>query len=127
MPQVNWSSSEAMYVCSECEFANANDYIVSDHWDWCETCDRNVCPETEHYCEPVSMQTDELFYYSYKPAPNFCGGRDSWHIGIELEIGARSTNPRPVYEFAQSVNAGGLFYCKQDGSVSGFEIVTHPM
>lgn len=81
------------------------------------------------YGEMPDDETYNLHYYSFRPNPmTFFGGEDApYHVGVELEIGTGSRNATPVYEWAASQGFRELFFCKEDGSVEGFEIVTQPM
>lgn len=65
--------------------------------------------------------------YSFRPTPNF-HGTDSHGLfmGLELEV---DTDDGDMDEMARKANdaLGRVGYLKEDGSVNGFEIVTHPM
>lgn len=61
--------------------------------------------------------------YSYRPRLIFNGEKPPWY-GIEIEVTTDCT--RQVVSVAEEM-AGKLIYCKEDGSVDGAELVTHPM
>lgn len=91
----------------------------------CEPCDCGYCGD----CSPSSSSSSQertIFNYSYRPQLQFHGTGD-YFLGVELEVTADTMNARPIYDWADANGAPGLFFCKEDGSVNGFEIVTHPM
>lgn len=61
--------------------------------------------------------------YSYKPSPVFHGGGPDY-FGVELEVDIDRDSAVSVIDFSGDED---LFYLKEDGSVNGYEIVTHPM
>lgn len=74
--------------------------------------------------------------YSYKPEPRFFQGPGDYvtdpeqtngrvFMGMELEITIRDA--RVGAQLVTEAVDDNLIYCKEDGSVSGFEMVTHPM
>lgn len=118
------------YRCEDCE-----QYFTSLHEDSsyacrdCYTCDCGDCS----YCGYDSGEESEYVHdYGYKPRPIFhsAEGKSNQaepgipYLGLELEIGIsdRHSGAELVTEAAN-----GLVYCKEDSSVPGFEMVTHPM
>lgn len=73
-------------------------------------------------CEQQS-QDDRLHNYSYTPTLKFRGDKAPW-FGMEIEVTA--DNVSRVIDVVVS-HAPTLIYCKEDGSVQGAELVTHPM
>lgn len=110
----------------------------SGHSTECGDCGERDCPQVfeqgEHYCEQSDDEQDGEYgtgtgvhNYSYTPRLQFRGEGD-YHLGVELEISTvGDASAHPIYSWAQSHGYGSLFYVKEDGSVDGFEIVTHPM
>lgn len=66
--------------------------------------------------------SSRLHGYSYTPDLVFHGQGPAFY-GMEIEISCRGTKPIDVAERM----GGDLTYLKADGSVAGFELVTHPM
>ena len=95
------------HECDECAGVFFGDW--SDH----------DCPEDDDYSSP------HIHNYSYKPRPFFFG-KGEYHLGFELEVEARGTQPHYGAEKVTDT-LGSRAYCKEDGSLNhGFEIVTHP-
>lgn len=63
--------------------------------------------------------------YSYKPNPLFFGEGPTY-LGMELEVGVPNRSKSEAADLV-SDRVGQLAYMKYDGSVDGFEIVSHPM
>jgi hypothetical protein len=140
MPYV-WNSTDLRYECTDCGQGFSEEYQADSHteYGWCDECDSYVCTTHSmngtHDCYSTASRTaapsahESPLSYSYKPVPEFRG--NGWHVGLELEVSASSgygANVAPIYEWARNQPQGaGLFYCKEDSSVRGFEIVTHPM
>lgn len=77
------------------------------------------------WCGSCSSRDDSSLIkgYYYKPEPVFFGN-GPLYLGAEIEVETyeRSRNARIATE-----HLGDLGYLKDDSSISGFEIVTHPM
>ncbi len=91
----------------------------------CRTCARMA----EYINEDEDEDEDEelINSYGYRPRPQFHGdGRV--YLGMELEINTSGSfkSTRSLAYVAHNA-LGGLGYLKDDSSVSGFELVTHPM
>lgn len=100
----------------------------------CPDCGSCNCDECRYPEDPYDYGEEEygypgLYNYGFKPEPVWYGGEDApFHIGFELEITAPDRDTSAVYEWANSSKETcGLLYCKEDSSVAGFEIVSHPM
>lgn len=67
--------------------------------------------------------------YSYTPALNFLRTDDDpdqrLFMGFELEVPCDNAMAEEIYNGVG--DREGLLYCKKDGSISGVEIVSHPM
>lgn len=68
---------------------------------------------------------DLIRSYNYKPEPVFHGDGPVY-LGAEIEVAAYGQTVTEAARLAYD-RLGDLAYLKEDGSVSGFEIVTHPM
>lgn len=83
----------------------------------------------EYYDEEESRGVMGLLPWDYRPLMEFHGEEGApYHVGAELEISAPyRANLNPIHRWARTNGVPELLYCKSDGSVEGFEIVTHPM
>ena len=100
--------------CENCECLVRFDescYCERDDCSYCEDCynsECNVCNNLHNYC--------------YKPDSIFFGGGDKF-FGIELECSFDDN-----YDAVEYIhNNYNFLYCKEDSSVDGIEIVSHPM
>lgn len=101
-------------VCATCH---------EDHYTTCDDC--GDVREMHGRC--ARCYRDPSVYirnYMYKPDAVFHGSGTKMYLGLELEVATRQ-----VFQCAELAagSLGDLGYLKYDGSVSGFEIVTHPM
>jgi hypothetical protein len=76
-------------------------------------------------CPDCPSGDSRIHDYSYKPDPDFYGVGPLF-LGVELEVSV------PDYLISRAADLcderlGRLAYLKEDSSVDGFEIVTHPM
>jgi hypothetical protein len=135
---VSVEGSSSHFECSECSHRWDPASWTESHLIYCEHCDDDFCPDEFHnqdVChQNVCGGSDDvsssgnyrIMNYSYVPRLQFFGQGD-YHLGVELEISANTDNVDPIHDWAADNGVPGLFYCKEDGSVAGFEIVTHPM
>lgn len=79
-------------------------------------------PWTDEPARTTGLQPPEKRYYSYIPSYLY-RGQGPAHFGMEVEISC--SDIYPVMEAVQG-HLGNLAYFKDDGSVAGIEIVTHP-
>lgn len=77
-------------------------------------------------CVQCGGEGGTIFHYGYKPEPVFHGDDSTTCLGMELEIGVASSRRSNAALFVGK-QTGPLVYLKEDGSVRGFEMVTHPM
>ena len=122
--------------CHGEDFYSWGDY--DRHLTECDECGDSYCNQgfnfgAGHYCvrddyDPEDREDVDrgIYNYSYRPMLQF-KGTAPYYLGVELEIGTNENDARPIYEWASGNGASDLFFCKEDGSVAGFEIVTHPM
>jgi hypothetical protein len=113
---------------TDCGCGQGTDCCGNRH---CEAC-HNIIEES--YDEDDDGYGGVLNYYSYTPDPLIFYGGDKGAAGVpfygmEIEI---TCNSRETMRWAKSAfNKGyerdNLVYLKSDGSVAGFEAVTHPM
>jgi hypothetical protein len=113
--------------------------VCRDNWDSCPNCGACLCSDhrTVRDDDDFGDMDDDyesdrgrgINSYSYKPSPMWFGGVGApYYMGMELEISADdSASAWPIYNWAADRGYRDLFYCKEDGSVEGFEIVSHPM
>lgn len=105
--------------------------------DWCSMCAAHCYhnhPNCEN-CHEEGYDDDDdddddyrlpLESYSYKPDPNFLGADSNLYLGLELEVAWRGSAAREwLNEFV--IPKPSLWYAKEDSTVPGFELVTHPM
>lgn len=106
-----------LHCCDSCE-----EYFLhglhSD--DLCESCydDRWNDDDDPDQCDLINS-------YGYAPTPRFHGDGPVF-LGLELEVTTPSGELREAAQVAIDT-IGDLGYLKSDSSVSGFELVTHPM
>jgi len=111
------------YMCSAehvyCDECNQYDCGVDGEHEYCDHCDRYDCGRNH-----------SIRNYSYKPMPKWLGGSDApYYLGFELEVTSynENTDADRIIDWADDNIGRGSIYCKEDGSVEGFEIVSHPM
>lgn len=93
---------------------------------YCESCDEYH--EDEYESDEYESDSHGIYSYDYKPQPIWFGGEGAaYYLGFELEISASAYDTTPIYEWARANGHSDMLYCKEDGSVNGFEIVSHPM
>jgi hypothetical protein len=138
-------------VCDRCDEVHLREnirYTADEYW-LCDNCIDNgygtycdTCGSLWYYNDDLDYDEDEETYscprcedrviksYSYKPSPNFketdkepkkCKGE---YFGFEIEVAG---NRNKAQRFLEEIGEKDLLYLKNDGSVDGFEIVTHPM
>lgn len=106
--------------CDEC----GDVFYREDNIEYDEDEDRYLCSRCIE-----SEQAQAIHKYSYKPNPKFRKLEkekdNNEYFGFEIEVEGNCIYAK---EFLEKVNKETeLVYLKYDGSVSGFEIVTHPM
>jgi hypothetical protein len=115
-------------VCATRNLICCNDCGVwarfSDQPDYCNDC---APASLWHYDEENDYDDDGdglIHSYSYTPYPLTFYGDGPAYLGMELEISTYDSE-----EIARAIHSklGDQVYCKYDGSVSGIEMVTHPM
>lgn len=126
-------------TCEECG-------TTTQHYEYCDELGASYCRECyrelprcsecgsildgEEIChECVHGNNSSIQPYNFKPAAKFLKvASETQFCGFELEVESDPDKCEDeVYDDANAVN--GSFagcYCKHDGSVEGFEIVTHP-
>ena len=111
--------NENYCVCESCgEVIRVNDAIYSERNDayFCEYCYNERGPEGV-----------EIHEYSYKPKAVFhdCGENSKLYFGVEIEYNADREDKIDSIEPAASLSENDI-YVKTDGSISGYELVSHP-
>lgn len=120
-------------VCEVCRAVNCG----FDHV-FCDACDQYDCgrDEEEHnnYCEHCDRydcgRNHVINSYSFKPRPKWLGGTESpYYLGFELEVTSydEGNDAQRVKDWTDANIGKDSVYLKEDGSVDGFEIVSHPM
>lgn len=137
--------------CYHCGCLTDDIYTTADDYDLCQHCYENEtsgceeCGDVYYLEDRVEYDDDEDRYlcyrcveakerkeihdYSYKPSPMFRKleqeRESNEYFGFEIEVEGDRYYAK---EFLQKVNKEmELVYLKRDGSVDGFEIVSHPM
>lgn len=103
-------------TCDGCNTVTHRDYVYyceENDMQFCESCYNGDCEEQQDYSGVHS--------YSYKPSPIFYG-KGRYHFGIELEC-----NFTDMGSAIEELNQHDEIYLKEDSSVNGIEIVSHPM
>ena len=113
-----WCYDNETHCCDRCCSVYYEDIVTYNSTQdeyWCEDC----------WDEAGETPEKTINDYSYKPAPNFLKlpeEKTKEFFGFEIEV---EGNQIYANEFKQIL--GDTVYLKRDGSVDGFEIVTHPM
>lgn len=130
------------FMCYSCidECITCGYYFVDvcEHRDmYCANCGGYYCPESDmYYCDDCdssqcgycgecrSCSVDGVRNYSWNPPEfNFHGSGNMF--GIEIEVGG---NRRTIVDIVHAYdNSEEFVYMKEDASVDGVEIVSHPM
>lgn len=140
------ANSDDMYRCEDCGDLERSDdmtYVDDRHGFVCSSCSYsyyycNYCDEwhdNDYVCER-GRSDEPIANYSWKPEPEF--------KHLNFQVGAARTLPYTGYELeldrpegfdayendnaAEMANStcDGLIYCKNDCTISGFEMVSHP-
>jgi hypothetical protein len=117
----NTCYEEETYICADCgDVFYCRDNVCYDE-----------CDEA-YYCERCfDSRTRDINNYSYKPRANFLKTEEDEPIeneffGFEIEVAGDDGEAYSFKEKCGDTNEK-VIYLKADGSVDGFEIVTHPM
>ena len=113
----------------------------TNYYYGCQDCDQVFCEDCwcnlnsgDYYCGRCLRENDDAHdapcrgVHGYNYTPDFCPKGDTSHtmMGVELEVG--DENGRNVVNAVQAIDADeDHLYMKEDGSIQGVEIVTHPM
>lgn len=125
MPYIDDDDDHGRYVaCQSCDNRIDREYesYETDDCGCCFTCDECAYGRTRR-----RTRRGELHSYSYKPRPYCPKGNYPTEVlmGVELEVGG---NQDDIVNRVWEVDAEqSHLYCKSDCSISGVEIVTHPM
>ncbi len=120
-------------VCNPCRTQNYTSCPTCDTWNQngtpCPYCPPDCTSVTYGcscgYCRRNATNGRQVQYWNYKPDPIF-HGNGPLYLGMELEIGIDGEREEESADRALS-ELGTLGYLKEDGSIDGFELVTHPM
>lgn len=112
--------------CEECQprCLDCNETFNDPYGDYGGRCSACYMERQDERRRVHDRRVSLIHNYSYKPEPNFLGDGKLF-FGLELEMLG------DAYEIAGRVHdldpGEEHWYCKQDASVEGTEIVTHPM
>lgn len=121
----NYSTIDAdVRECTSCGDEFDRDYGGTfceyyEEWlcDSCGPCDCDSCYE--------ERQDSRIHSYSYRPQFMPKGNASEVMMGVELEVG---DDQEAIADVVESIDAyENHLYCKEDSSIDGAEIVTHPM
>jgi hypothetical protein len=139
-------TSDGYDVCDDCrescEWCNRSFHYLSDHQDyrcdncgedfccdadysWCEDCERYTCPDCSGCeCGEYSGSVHQWDWkpHRYKPKGLWRDGQAL--LGLELEVGMSASQIVPAVQAVDDCEEH--LYMKQDGSICGVEIVSHP-
>ncbi len=142
---------DKFFTCEKCnEVFPINQEVCADNNSYCETCFDNSYVHCEDCGEPVHVdyaffdsntgrsycpacyeermpQGVNIHEYSYKPSAVFhdCGETSKLFFGVELEYNADGSDKIESIEQARGLDDNDI-YVKTDGSISGYELVSHP-
>lgn len=109
--------------CEECSSSFCRE---SDSRCYCDECDESFCDYSCYQRHQDDHHSHGVHNYSYRPTPFNPKGdyRNETLMGIELEV---EGNVRALFDAMHSIDeTENHFYAKEDSSVRGIEIVTHP-
>lgn len=120
-------------LCESCgNTTDGGDVACERHYCECVDCGYSWCGRfhnDESLCESCYEERGESEYindYSHKPYPNFIGlPCDGLYMGVEIEAELEPTTRGAEYLHSHS-DGEQRYYLKHDGSVQGYELVTHP-
>lgn len=119
--------SEFQNHYTTCAQISCQEHYCSEQSE-CPYCNGNGFPDEDDEDDYEYNGRTGIYSYDYKPSPLWHGGRDKpYYLGFELEISAERFDTRPISNWCDDNGHEGMLYCKEDGSVDGFEIVSHPM
>jgi hypothetical protein len=107
-------------ICQSC---------LDSNYSYCDQCDAYYASSDWECSTCQDARTSEHIHdYSYRPAPNFLG-RGPTYLGWELELSIPPEYIRDCADIAQDMLGyqEEVGYLKEDSSITGFEMVTHPM
>lgn len=143
VPVNSWNNRRQCSSCTEdylSQCCNCGDWYEDGlHYnDMCESCSQadDCYSGCDCYSCEESNNSGLIMSYTFKPRPVFhdVGGnittqrpaRGQVYLGMELEINRGECSTNSAARVAHDA-VGNLAYLKDDSSVSGFELVTHPM
>lgn len=108
----------------QCEGHRVPFYVCPGCWEdvpSCDYCGIYSCVHDPDECEENRDRyySSSVHDYGYKPRAIF-NGVGPVYLGFENEITTHDMTLSELFE-------GTVVYCKEDGSVAGFEMVSHPM
>lgn len=123
-------------VCNDCSYDAYTCYSCETvgHCDsscWCDDCCETYCEtcyheSSDHRC---IRNNESIHEYSYMPDLEFHGADSTMpdlYMGVELETQGSTYDADELVRFVKNDDESHA-YLKEDCSISGVEIVTHPM
>jgi hypothetical protein len=114
--------STGEYVCHSCRVdfyccLSCDEYYRGDDMNsgYCDGCADSMNSSSDY--------SNYVHSYSYKPWALFHGNKPRESFGVELEVVIDMDTAEDISDMSHGEN---LFYLKEDGSVAGYEVVTHP-
>lgn len=125
MPSLEHDEFEDPTTCYRCD--DTFEYIDGYYCDSCDERHCENCGECESCDDDDYGRAAGVHEWNYRPSPYRPKGEYPQRalMGVELEVGGRA---RSIVAAVRGIDAHeDHLYMKEDGSISGVEIVTHPM
>lgn len=119
--EYRYISDHQDYHCGDC----GEWFCDSVNYTWCDDCEEYRCNDCDRCeCNEYSGQVHQWDWkpYRYKPKGEWREGQPL--LGLELEVGTQASQIVPAVLDVDDEESH--LYMKQDGSICGVEIVTHP-
>jgi len=120
-------SRSYIHSCQDC---GGDINVYEDSYDHCDECENYTCGscdfcDCEPYVDPYYRDGDEYGIHSWNYRPEYVPKGSGVLMGVELEVGG---SRRSISGVVRGIDESqDHLYMKDDGSISGVEIVTHPM
>lgn len=131
--------SDCTETCAEC-----SRIVPNGETYWCEDVNENCCEDCAHYCDTCGEHyvheccsgDGTLLDYGHTYPSRWLGGplpkdekgrQIGYYLGFELEINTSELTANHVSDWSLNTLGCEAFECKEDSTVSGFEIVSQPM
>jgi hypothetical protein len=116
-------------ACTQCDWLHSADTDDTSDPDLCNDCRAS---QYDRYDDDSDDEQRYVHDYSYKPYTRFLRSGDDepnskLFMGFELEVPTDDSELVAGHLFNGAGKAEDVLYCKEDGSIDGVEIVSHPM